>query len=67
LAADAVLKALEHVWISLEPLHAPMAMMGGQALAAWRHVRAIRDVDLLDIRVARAWSGTWSFTVLVAF
>ena len=29
LAADAVLKALKHVWVSLEPLHAPMAVMGG--------------------------------------
>ena len=47
MAADAVLKALKHVWVSLEPLHAPMAVMGGLALAAWRHVRATRDVDLL--------------------
>jgi hypothetical protein len=46
-AAEVVLKALRHVWISLEPLHAPMAVMGGLALAAWRHVRATRDVDLL--------------------
>jgi hypothetical protein len=47
LAADAVLNALKHVWVSLEPLQAPMAVMGGLALAAWRHVRATRDVDLL--------------------
>ena len=47
MAAEAVLKALKHVWVSLEPLHAPMAVMGGLALAAWRHVRATRDVDLL--------------------
>jgi hypothetical protein len=46
-AAEAVLKALKHVWVSLEPLQAPMAVMGGLALAAWRHVRATRDVDLL--------------------
>ncbi len=46
-AAEVVLKALKHVWVSLEPLHAPMAVMGGLALAAWRHVRATRDVDLL--------------------
>jgi len=47
LAADAVLKALKHVWVSLEPVNKPMAVMGGLALAAWRHVRATRDVDLL--------------------
>jgi hypothetical protein len=46
-AAEVVLEALKHVWVSLEPLHAPMAVMGGLALAAWRHVRATRDVDLL--------------------
>jgi len=46
-AAEVVLKALRHVWVSLEPLHAPMAVMGGLALAAWRHVRATHDVDLL--------------------
>ena len=46
-AAELVLKALKHVWGSLEPLHVPMAVMGGLALAAWRHVRATRDVDLL--------------------
>ncbi len=47
MAAEVVLKALKHVWVSLEPLHAPMAVMGGLALAAWGHVRATRDVDLL--------------------
>jgi hypothetical protein len=46
-AAEVVLKGLKHVWVSLEPLHVPMAVMGGLALAAWRHVRATRDVDLL--------------------
>jgi hypothetical protein len=46
-AADVVLKALKHVWVSLLPLQVPMAVMGGLALAAWRHVRATRDVDLL--------------------
>lgn len=47
MAAEVVLKALKHVWVSLQPLHTPMAVMGGLALAAWRHVRATRDVDLL--------------------
>jgi hypothetical protein len=46
-AAEVVLKALKHVWVSLEPMQAPMAVMGGLALAAWRHVRVTRDVDLL--------------------
>jgi hypothetical protein len=47
-------------------MHAPMAVMGGLALAFWRQVRATRDVDLLSIPGARASSGTWSFTVLGA-
>ena len=47
MAAEVLLKALKHVWVSLEPLQVPMAVMGGLALAAWRHVRATRDVDLL--------------------
>jgi hypothetical protein len=45
--AEAVLRSLRHVWMTLEPLGLPMAVMGGLALAAWRHMRATRDVDLL--------------------
>jgi hypothetical protein len=44
---ETVLRALQHVWTTLEPLQAPMAVMGGLALAVWKHVRATRDVDLL--------------------
>ena len=47
MAADTLLSALKHVWVGLEPLHAPMALMGGLALATWRYVSATRDVDLL--------------------
>jgi hypothetical protein len=32
-AAEAVLKALRHVWVSVEPLYAPMAVLGGLLLA----------------------------------
>lgn len=42
-----VLSSLKHVWETLTPLHLPMAVMGGLALAVWQHVRATRDVDLL--------------------
>ncbi len=45
--ADAVLVALRHVWLTLKPLQIPVAVMGGLALAAWKHVRATQDVDLL--------------------
>ncbi len=45
--AEGVLRALRHVWITLEPLNRPMAVLGGIALASWKHVRATRDVDLL--------------------
>jgi len=44
---EAVLQSLRHVWLALDPLKAPMAVMGGLALATWKHVRATRDVDLL--------------------
>ena len=40
--ADAVLRALRHVWLTLEPLDLPMAVMGGIALATWKIVRATR-------------------------
>jgi len=45
--AEVVLRSLRHVWKTLEPLRMPMAVVGGFALAAWKHVRATRDVDLL--------------------
>lgn len=45
--AEAVLRSLRHLWLTLEPLELPMAVIGGLALATWKHVRATRDVDLL--------------------
>ena len=45
--ADAVIRALRHVWTTLQPLDLPMAVMGGLAMATWKYVRATRDVDLL--------------------
>lgn len=47
MASDTVRGVLEHVWKTLEPLGRPMALMGGLSLAAWRHIRGTRDVDLL--------------------
>jgi hypothetical protein len=44
---DLVLQALQHVWRTLRPLNIPMAVIGGLALAAWKHVRATKDIDLL--------------------
>jgi len=38
---------LRHAWRTLEPLGAPMAVMGGLALSVWEHFRATNDVDLL--------------------
>jgi hypothetical protein len=38
---------LEHVLRVLTPLGHPLAVMGGISLAAWKHVRATFDVDLL--------------------
>jgi hypothetical protein len=45
--AEATMRALRHVWLALKPLDIPMAVMGGLALAAWKYVRATKDVDLL--------------------
>ena len=44
--SELLFKVLKHVWSHLEPLRLPMAVMGGLALSAWRHVRATRDVDV---------------------
>ena len=43
---EAVIRTLRHVWVTLEPLELPMAVTGGIAMAAWKLVRATRDVDL---------------------
>ena len=45
--SESVLKALRHVWLTLRRLNVPTAVMGGIALAAWKYIRATRDVDLL--------------------
>jgi hypothetical protein len=45
--SELVLRTLAHSWRVLEPLGMPMAVMGGIALSAWKHVRATQDVDLL--------------------
>jgi hypothetical protein len=43
----AILDTLQRLCAVLEPLGLPMALMGGLALSAWKHVRATMDVDLL--------------------
>jgi hypothetical protein len=45
--AELVLQTLQHVWRTLKPLDVPMAVIGGLALAAWKHVRATKDIDIL--------------------
>lgn len=39
--------ALDRVWSALEPLEAPMAVLGGLSLAVWSHPRSTHDVDIL--------------------
>jgi hypothetical protein len=41
------LSTLEHILRVLTPLGHPVAVMGGISLAAWKHIRATYDVDLL--------------------
>lgn len=47
MATEAALATLDHIWATLAPLGHPLALMGGISLAAWNHIRATRDVDLL--------------------
>jgi hypothetical protein len=50
-AASAVTDALNHVWALLESLNLRMALMGGLAVAVWKHPRNTRDIDILvDLR-----------------
>jgi Uncharacterised nucleotidyltransferase len=46
-SASAVTDALNRVWAALEPSNLPMALMGGLAVAFWKHPRNTRDVDIL--------------------
>jgi Uncharacterised nucleotidyltransferase len=51
MSASAVTDALNRVWAALQPSNFPMALMGGLAVAVWKHPRNTRDVDLLvDVR-----------------
>jgi len=45
--AEPLIHTVGHVWNAMRPLGAPMAIMGGVALAAWQHLRATTDVDIL--------------------
>lgn len=47
MAGEAILRALRHVWLVLRSLDVPAAVVGGIAMAAWKHVRATKDIDLL--------------------
>jgi hypothetical protein len=47
MAAEVVLQTLKQVWLCLEPLGLPIALMGGLSAAVWKHPRATRDVDIL--------------------
>jgi hypothetical protein len=42
----AILETLDRAWAVLESLGLPIAIIGGLALAAWKHVRATQDVDI---------------------
>ena len=47
MVADVLIAALRHLWVTLETSGTTTALMGGLALASWKHVRATRDIDLL--------------------
>jgi len=45
MASEGVLATLEHGWRALARVDAPKAVIGGLALAAWKHARETRDAD----------------------
>jgi hypothetical protein len=45
--ADVILATLRHLCETLRRLQIPCALMGGLALATWKHPRFTKDVDLL--------------------
>lgn len=45
--ASEVVRALQHAWRSLTDIGVPAAVMGGLAVATWKHVRATQDVNFL--------------------
>jgi hypothetical protein len=47
MAGEAMLQTLRHVWLVLQSTNFPAAVVGGIAMAAWKYVRATRDIDLL--------------------
>lgn len=47
MAGELLLSALRQVWAALASLKIDAALMGGVAVAAWRHLRSTRDVDVL--------------------
>lgn len=47
MAESAVTASLRHAWTMLAAHGVRAAVMGGLAVAAWKHSRATRDVDLL--------------------
>ena len=44
---EAVRRSLQHILATLTSLDTPLAIMGGIAVASWRHLRVTRDIDLL--------------------
>lgn len=47
MAGKSVRAVLNQVWSALQPREYQCAVMGGIALAVWRHPRATHDVDFL--------------------
>ncbi len=47
MAVKAVLETLRHVWLTIDELGITAAVVGGLALAFWKHPRATRDVDVM--------------------
>jgi len=47
MAPQAVLETLRQLWMVLQQNKVPAAVVGGLALAAWKHPRTTLDVDVL--------------------
>lgn len=46
-AAAAIIDTLRHLWCTIDQQKIPAAVVGGLALASWKHPRATRDVDVM--------------------
>ena len=63
MAGSVVLEGLRHVWVTLDQVGFPLALMGGLALSIWKHVRATRGRSCSAARQSKNARPRVSFVV----